>query len=78
MARSHEPAQGCRSSIAIGRVGKDFELIRQFDPLGRVPALVLADGESLIDSAAILDFLDDLVGPERALLPRLRQGAPRS
>jgi glutathione S-transferase len=51
-------------------VGKDFELIRQFNPLGRVPALVLEDGESLIDSAAILDFLDDLVGPERALLPR--------
>jgi len=51
-------------------VGKDFELIRQFNPLGRVPALVLADGESLIDSAAILDFLDDRVGPERALLPR--------
>src|SRR6202167_3570559 len=51
-------------------VGKDFELIRQFNPLGRVPALVLADGESLIDSAAILDFLDDSVGPERALLPR--------
>jgi glutathione S-transferase len=50
-------------------VGKDFELIRQFNPLGRVPALVLADGESLIDSAAILDFLDDSVGPERALLP---------
>ena len=50
-------------------VGKDFELIRQFNPLGRVPALVLADGESLIDSTAILDFLDDSVGPERALLP---------
>jgi glutathione S-transferase len=51
-------------------VGKDFELIRQFNPLGRVPALVLADGESLVDSAAILDFLDDLVGAERALLPK--------
>jgi glutathione S-transferase len=51
-------------------VGKDFELIRQFNPLARVPALVLADGESLIDSAAILDFLDDSVGPDRALLPR--------
>jgi glutathione S-transferase len=51
-------------------VGKDFELIRQFNPLGRVPALVLADGEALIDSAAILDFLDDRVGPERSLLPR--------
>ena len=51
-------------------VGRDFELIRQFNPLGRVPALVLPDGESLIDSTAILDFLDDTVGPERALLPR--------
>jgi glutathione S-transferase len=50
-------------------VGKDFELIRQFNPLGRVPTLVLPDGESLIDSSAILDFLDESVGPQRALLP---------
>jgi glutathione S-transferase len=50
-------------------VGKDFELIRQFNPLGRVPALVLSDGEALIDSSAILDFLDETVGPERALMP---------
>ncbi|HEX3602599.1 MAG TPA: glutathione S-transferase family protein [Steroidobacteraceae bacterium] len=50
-------------------VGKDFELIRQFNPLGRVPTLVQADGETLIESAAILDFLDETVGPERALLP---------
>jgi glutathione S-transferase len=51
-------------------VGKDFELIRQFNPLGRVPALVQPDGETLIESAAILDFLDESAGPERALLPR--------
>jgi glutathione S-transferase len=51
-------------------VGKDFELIRQFNPLGRVPALVLSDGEVLIDSSAILDFLDEFAGPDRALLPR--------
>ena len=51
-------------------VGKDFELIRQFNPLGRVPALVQPDGDTLIESGAILDFLDDGVGPERALLPR--------
>ena len=51
-------------------VGRDFELIRQFNPLGRVPVLVLPDGESLIDSAAILDFLDESAGPGRALLPR--------
>ncbi len=51
-------------------VGKDFELIRQFNPLGRVPALVQPDGDTMIESAAILDFLDEAAGPERALLPR--------
>jgi glutathione S-transferase len=51
-------------------VGKDFELIRQFNPLGRVPVLVLPDGESLIDSSAILEFLDECAGPARALLPK--------
>jgi glutathione S-transferase len=50
-------------------VGKDFELIRQFNPVGRVPTLVQPDGEALIESAAILDFLDQQAGPERALLP---------
>ncbi|HWJ35424.1 MAG TPA: glutathione S-transferase family protein [Steroidobacteraceae bacterium] len=51
-------------------VGKDFELIRRFNPLGRVPTLVLDGGDALIESAAILDYLDDTVGPDRALLPR--------
>lgn len=50
-------------------VGKDFELIRQFNPLGRVPTLVQPDGEALIESNAILDFLDECAGRERALLP---------
>jgi glutathione S-transferase len=50
-------------------VGKDFELIRQFNPVGRVPTLVQADGEALIESNAILDFLDEFAGPERVLLP---------
>jgi glutathione S-transferase len=47
----------------------DAEEVRAFNPLVRVPALVLDDGECLIDSAAILDCLDERVGPERALLP---------
>ena len=34
-----------------------------------MPALVLDDGEVLFDSNAILDYLDFLVGPERALVP---------
>ena len=50
-------------------VGKDFDRIREFNPLGRVPALVLDDGETLVESAMILDWLDEQVGPQRALLP---------
>jgi glutathione S-transferase len=55
-------------------VGNDFELIRHFNPLGRVPVLVQPNGETIIDSSAILDFIDEEAG-ERALLPRM--GAPR-
>lgn len=50
-------------------VGRDFERIREFNPLGRVPTLVQPDGEVLLESAAILDFLDEQVGASRALLP---------
>jgi glutathione S-transferase len=50
-------------------VGKDFDRIRAYNPLGRVPTLVLDDGEVLAESAVILDYLDELVGPARALLP---------
>jgi glutathione S-transferase len=47
----------------------DAETIRGFNPLGRVPALVLDDGEVLLDSTAILDAMDEMAGPERALVP---------
>jgi glutathione S-transferase len=50
-------------------VGRDFDRIRQFNPLGRVPTLVLDQGEALVESAAILDALDEMAGPARALLP---------
>lgn len=50
-------------------VGKDFDRIRQYSPLGRAPTLVLEDGEVLTESAMMLDYLDQLVGPQRALLP---------
>jgi glutathione S-transferase len=50
-------------------VGRDFDRIRQYSPLGRAPTLVLDDGEVLTESAMMLDYLDDLVGAERALMP---------
>lgn len=47
----------------------DADRIRPHNPLTRVPVLVLDDGESLIDSHMILDHLDRIVGPGRALFP---------
>jgi glutathione S-transferase len=47
----------------------DFDSMRKTNPLGRIPSLVLDDGTTLIDSAAILDWIDESVGPERALIP---------
>jgi glutathione S-transferase len=47
----------------------DLAEVKKLNPLGRVPALVLDDGEVLVDSNAILDHIDELAGPARALLP---------
>jgi glutathione S-transferase len=45
------------------------EALRSRNPVGRVPALVLPCGDVIIDSAAILDWADEQVGPARALIP---------
>ena len=44
--------------------------LRRIAPVGRMPALVIEEGEVLVESAAILDYLDEIAGPSRALLPR--------
>ncbi len=48
----------------------DAAAIARFNPLKRVPTLVLDDGEALVESSIILDHLDELAGPERALIAR--------
>ena len=53
----------------------DVAEIERTNPIGRVPALMLPGGETLIDSAAILDHFDERAGPEHALVPAA--GAPR-
>ena len=53
----------------------ESEKIRSYNPLVRVPTLVLDDGVSLLESHYILDHLDDLVGPQRAMFPA--QGTAR-
>lgn len=46
----------------------DWERFVAHNPLRRVPTLVLDSGEALIDSAAILDHLDEEFGRDRALI----------
>jgi glutathione S-transferase len=69
-----------RVGIALTLYGLDFEhrpwsafgdadKIKAFNPLIRVPTLVLASGETLIESYCILDHLDSLVAPDRVMLP---------
>ena len=43
--------------------------VNKYNPLTRVPTLVLDDGEVLIESYAMIDALDDMVGPDKALIP---------
>lgn len=46
----------------------DAEKIAPYNPLRRVPTLVLDSGEVLIESAAILDHLDEEAGEDRAMI----------
>ena len=48
----------------------DADKIAPYNPLRRVPTLVLDDGEALIESAMILDCLDDRVAPDKAMIAR--------
>ena len=57
----------------------DMDAIKKLNPVGRVPVLVLDDGESLVDSAAILDHLDlpDRPAPRPAAADDLRLAVPQ-
>ena len=68
-----------RVGIALTLYGMAFEhrpwstfaegdKIEPYNPLRRVPTLVLDDGEALIETLAILDHLDEIVGPAAALI----------
>jgi glutathione S-transferase len=48
----------------------DFDSMRKTNPLGRIPSLILDDSTVLVDSAAILDWIDEMVGSARALIPQ--------
>jgi len=51
-------------------VFKNPAVVRRYNPLVRIPVLVLDDGAHLFESSAILDEIDRLAGTERCLTPR--------
>src|SRR5581483_3472995 len=48
----------------------DFDAMLELSPLGKVPVLLLPNGERLWDSRAILDYLHEQAPADRLLLPR--------
>ena len=46
----------------------DADRIARYNPLRRVPTLVLDSGEALIESFIILDYLDELAGEAKAMI----------
>jgi glutathione S-transferase len=59
-------------------VFSEGDKVRELNPLMRVPTLVLNDGTVLLDSHMMLDYLDSLVPPERALFPRVEPARHRA
>lgn len=51
-------------------VFRHFDEIRKLNPVVKAPTLFTDDGTMLLDSSLIVDYFDQLVEPERRLLPQ--------
>lgn len=69
-----------RAAVALNHYGfsferrvlsvfKDFEAMLAVNPLGKVPALQLDNGDFIFDSRAIIEYLDGIADPDRRLIP---------
>jgi glutathione S-transferase len=70
-----------RVAITMQMLGVDYQhrplsIFRSFDefrsvhPLVKVPTLVCDDGEMLVDSSLIIDYLESRADPSKSLMPR--------
>ena len=50
-------------------VFQDFDAVLAVNPLGKVPALILSDGEAIYDSRAIIEYLEGIAPADRRLTP---------
>jgi glutathione S-transferase len=69
-----------RAAVTLKHYGLNFEhkalssltdkdQVKTFNPLGRVPAFVTNEGDTIVDSAHIIDHLDEIAGPSKSLTP---------
>ena len=56
-----------RIEIVVADTNDAADPLRQQNPLGKIPALVLEDGTTLFDSRVIVDYLDHLAGGGRLI-----------
>lgn len=58
-----------RIEVVAADTNDESEILRQQNPLGKIPTLVLSNGRTLFDSRVILEYLDHLAGGGR-IVPR--------
>lgn len=56
-----------RIEVAAADTNDPAEPLRQQNPLGKIPTLVLADGTTLFDSRVIVEYLDHIAGGGRLI-----------
>lgn len=61
--------QRLRFELQIASPLLDPSAILPFNPIGRVPVLILPNGERLVESSAILDTIQGFVSPDLKLIP---------
>lgn len=49
--------------------GDDYARLREINPIGRVPALQLDDGTTLVETSAIIDWIEETAPENDRLLP---------
>ena len=52
-----------RMTVVVADTANESDSLRRENPLGKIPALILDDGQVLYDSRVILEYLDALAGP---------------
>src|ERR1700689_4471218 len=53
--------------VVAADTGDPNEILRQQNPLGKIPVLILEDGTAIFDSRVILQYLDGVAGGGRLL-----------